>query len=285
MAADAIEQTATITDRVIAALGRHGEISDRRREIAKALIRHLHEFCREVNLQLPEFLATCDFLARAGKISDEKRQEFILLADILGVESLVDALTNKTDGEETASAVLGPFYRPGSPAYALGATTLRTHLDNCETVLCQGRVRNASGEALDGAAIEIWQDAPNGLYENQDPAQPDHNLRGTYRTGADGRYAIRCIRPVPYPIPTDETAGELIRFMGHHPMRPAHLHFRITCDGYRTLVTQVYDADSDYLDTDAVFAVKDSLISRLASRGADGDTDLLLSRDFVLADN
>lgn len=280
IATDANRQT--MTDKVIAAIGQHGEVPDRHREIATALVRHLHAFCREVDLQLPELLYACDFLVRAGRISDDKRQEFILLADILGVESLVDGLTHKCHGTETDSAVLGPFYRPGSPFCDAGASILRNSIHEAQSVLCEGRVMDAQGRPLGDAVIEIWQDAPNGLYENQDPDQPDHNLRGTYRTDADGRYVIRCIRPVPYPIPTDETAGELIRFLGHHPMRPAHLHFRIACTGYRTLVTQLYDAASAHLHDDAVFAVKDSLIAQFASAD-DADSDLRLSRDFILA--
>ncbi len=271
------------TENVLAALGKHGEIEPRQREIATALIRHLHDFCRDVDLQLPEFLAACDFLARAGKICDDKRQEFILLGDILGVESLVDAQTQKTAEGETASAVLGPFYRPGSPKYESGDSILQDDRDDCQTVLCEGKVRDRQGNAVSGALIEIWEDAPNGLYEQQDDAQPDHNLRGTYRTDDNGHYAIRCIRPVAYPIPTDETAGELIRYLGHHPMRPAHLHFRLSCDGYRTLVTQIYDAESDYLDGDAVFAVKENLIAHFEPAGPDADTDLHLAHDFVLA--
>ena len=271
------------TGSVLDALGRHGEVPPRQREIATALIRHLHAFCRETDLQMPELLAACDFLARAGQTCSETRQEFILLADILGVESLVCSQSQKAVEGETEAAVLGPFYRTGSPEYAAGGTILQQERSDCATVLFEGQVRDLAGDPISGALIEIWEDAPNGLYEHQDDAQPDHNLRGSFRTDGEGRYAIRCIRPAPYPIPTDETAGELIRYLGLHPMRPAHVHFKLSHPECRTLVTQIFDAESAHLDGDAVFGVKDSLIVTFKPAPRDAGTDLYLAHDFVLA--
>jgi catechol 1,2-dioxygenase len=271
-----------VTDTVIASLGKNGEITPRQREIMIALLRHLHNFCRDVNLQHHEFIAACQFLARAGHATDSKRQEFILLGDILGVEVLVDMLSNPVEGTESESTVLGPFYRENPPVLPKGASTVQKHFEGEETVLVEGHVRDSSGNPISGVTIDIWEDAPNGLYENHDPGQPDYNLRGRFETDANGHYALRALRPVPYPIPDNETAGELLRFMGHHPNRPGHLHFILSRDGYRTLVSQIYDADSPFLDDDAVFAVKNSLVGRFEKAPAGADTDLVMRFDFTL---
>ncbi len=272
----------TITDVVIASLGETGPVTERQREIMSALIRHLHGFCKDVKLQHHEFLAACDYLARAGQTCSDKRQEFILLGDILGVEVLVDMLTNAVDGSESESTVLGPFYRENPPVLPKGASVVQKHFDNEESVYFEGVIRDTAGNPLAGVTLDVWEDAPNGLYENHDPDQPDYNLRGRFVTDADGHYAFRALRPVPYPIPDNETAGELLRFMGHHPNRPGHMHFIISKDGYRALISQVYDGSSAWLDNDSVFAVKDSLIGEFRKAGPDLDTDLHVSFDFVL---
>ncbi|BCH21791.1 6-chlorohydroxyquinol-1,2-dioxygenase [Mesorhizobium sp. L-8-10] len=271
-----------VTDAVIGSLGRHGEISPRQREIMASLLRHLHGFCRDVKLQHHEFLQACDFLARAGKVCDDKRQEFILLGDILGVEVLVDMLSNPIDGSESESTVLGPFYRENPPVLPKGASTVQKHFDDEESVLVEGYVRDTDGKPLAGVTLDIWEDAPNGLYENHDPDQPEYNLRGRFETDEDGHFALGAVRPVPYPIPDNETAGELIRYMGHHPNRPGHLHFILAKDGYRTLVSQIFDADSPWLDEDSVFAVKNSLVARFEPGRPGDDTDLHVRFDFTL---
>lgn len=271
-----------VTDVVISSLGKHGEITARQREIMSSLVRHLHGFCKEVNLQHSEFIAACDFLARAGHVCDGKRQEFILLGDILGVEVLVDMLTNPVEGGESESTVLGPFYRENPPVLPKGGTTAQKQFEGEETVYVEGHVRDAAGRPLEGVVIDVWQDAPNGLYENHDPDQPDYNLRGRFMTDASGHYAFRTLRPVPYPIPDNETAGELLRFMGHHPHRPGHMHFILAKDGYRTLVSQIYDAESAHLDDDSVFAVKESLIGNFRKADPSLGTDLHVVFDFAL---
>lgn len=271
-----------VTDAVIESLGQHGEISPRQREIMASLLRHLHGFCRDVKLQHHEFLQACDFLARAGKVCDDKRQEFILLGDILGVEVLVDMLSNPIDGSESESTVLGPFYRENPPVLPKGASTVQKHFDDEESVLVEGYVRDTDGKPLAGVTLDIWEDAPNGLYENHDPDQPEYNLRGRFETDEDGHFALGAVRPVPYPIPDNETAGELIRYMGHHPNRPGHLHFILAKDGYRTLVSQIFDADSPWLDEDSVFAVKNSLVARFEPGRPGDDTDLHVRFDFTL---
>lgn len=271
-----------VTDVVIQSLGKHEAISARQREIMTSLIHHLHDFCREVNLTHPEFLAACDFLARAGQTCSDKRQEFILLADIVGVEVLVDMLSNPIAGSETTSTVLGPFFRDNAPILPKGASTVQKAFDTQETVFVEGYIRDVDGKPIQGAIVDVWEDAPNGLYENHDPDQPDYNLRGRFESDENGHYAFRAIRPVPYPIPGDETAGELIRYMGHHQMRPGHLHMMVTPEGYRPLISQIFDGESPYLDEDSVFAVKQELIGEFRKAPAGADTDLVLRFDFIL---
>ena len=271
-----------VTDAVTGALGQHGEITPRNREILTALIRHLHDFARDVKLQHSEFLYACDFLARAGQLSDDKRQEFILLGDILGFEVLVDMLTHPADGTASESTVLGPFYRENPPILPKGASIVQKHFDNEETIFFEGHIRDTDGNPLEGVVVDIWEDAPNGLYENHDPDQPDYNLRGRLMTDENGHYAFNAVRPVAYPIPDDHTAGELIRAMGHHPMRPSHMHFMIQKDGYRRLISQVFDSRDEYLDNDSVFAVKESLIGQYKPAPKELGVDLHIEFDFVL---
>lgn len=271
-----------ITNVVIDSLGKHGEITDRQRELATGLVKHLHAFVKDVKLQHDEFLFVCDYLARAGKLCDDNRQEFILLGDILGVEVLVDMMTNPIDGNESESTVLGPFYRENPPVLPKGASIIQKHYDNEETAYFEGCIKDENGKGVAGVTIDVWEDAPNGIYENLDPDQPEYNLRGRFETDENGHYAFVAVRPVPYPIPDDATAGELLRFMGHHPNRPGHMHFIISKEGYRPLISQIYDADSAWLEDDSVFAVKQSLIGKFKPAPAELGTDLHFEFDFVL---
>ncbi|MAQ38867.1 MULTISPECIES: dioxygenase [Thioclava] len=271
-----------VTDVVIDSLGQHATLEPRQREIMESLIKHLHGFCKDVNLTHDEFLYACDYLGRAGALCSDKRQEFILLGDILGVEVLVDMLSNPISGDETVSTVLGPFFRENAPVMPKGASTIQKNFEGQETVYVEGYIRDNKGNPIPGAIIDVWEDAPNGLYENHDPDQPEYNLRGRFESDENGHYAFVAIRPVPYPIPGDETAGELIRYMGHHCMRPGHIHMMVTREGYRPLISQIYDADSDYLDSDSVFAVKEDLIGKFEKAPDGSDTDLVLRFDFTL---
>ncbi len=271
-----------VTDVVIAALGKNGDIDTRQREIMTSLITHLHGFCKDVKLQHGEFMAACDYLTRAGQTCDDKRQEFILLGDILGVEVLVDMLTNPVDSGESESTVLGPFYRENPPVLPKGASVVQKHFDNEETAHFEGYVRDTNGAPLEGVIMDVWEDAPNGLYENHDPDQPDYNLRGRFVTDENGHYAFRAVRPVPYPIPDNETAGELLRYMGHHPNRPGHMHFILSKEGYRTLISQIYDSSSEWLENDSVFAVKESLVGEFKKAPKEMHDDLHVEFDFVL---
>ncbi|MCB5410922.1 dioxygenase [Pseudogemmobacter faecipullorum] len=273
----------TVTDVVIAALGKNGPITDRNRVILTALIRHIHDFAREVKLQHDEFLFACDFLARAGQLTDDKRQEFILLSDIIGLEVLVDMLSHGAEEGASESTVLGPFYRENPPVLPKGATISQMHFDNEETIYFEGHVRDTNGNPIEGVLVDVWEDAPNGLYENHDPNQPDYNLRGRLTTDANGHYAFRAVLPVAYPIPDDHTAGELIRAMGHHPMRPSHMHFMLQKDGYKRLISQVFDSRDKYLENDSVFAVKESLIGTYTKAAPELEVDLQIAFDFTLS--
>ncbi|MFS8115354.1 dioxygenase [Rhizobium jaguaris] len=229
-----------ISDVVISALAE--EISPRRREILTSLIHHAHNFCKEVKITHAEWLEACEFLRRAGDISDDNRNEFILISDILGIEVLVDMIDHPVTDGESRSTVLGPFYRENPPVLPNGASIIQKDFPEQETVLVQGRILGTDGAPLAGAVIDVWEDAPNGLYEQQDPDQPDYNLRGRFHTDVNGHYSFVGIRPVPYPIPYDGAAGELLNYMGHHPWRPGHIHFMISKDGYRPLISQIFDS-------------------------------------------
>ena len=276
------------TDTVINAMGPN--TSPRVREVMTALIRHMHDFAREVKLTTPEYLAACDFVVRIGQISDEKRNEGILASDVFGLESLVDFLdqaassaevTPSATSEPTVSAILGPFWREHSPILPNGASIVQGGPQG-ESVLVQGRVLSIDGKPVKDAMVAVWEDAPNGLYEQQDPNQPEYNLRGQFRTDAEGRYAFRGWRPVPYPIPFDGPAGDLLQMMDRHPNRPGHFHFRVRAPGHQELVTQVFDRESKYVDSDSVFAVKESLIIDFKPAPEGTDTQYVVDYDIHL---
>jgi len=247
----------TLTEAAIATIA--DDADPRVREIMTALIRHLHGFAREVNLTQPEWLAAIEFLYRTGRKTTRKRNEFILLSDTLGLSSLVDMLGSREGAAlgATETSVLGPFYIPGAPMLEVGGDLIRGNAG--EPGIVHGRVHGPGGAAIEGALIEVWQNAANGLYSNEDPDQDVHNLRCRMASGADGAYRFTTIRPVPYTVPQDGPAGVMLAAMGRHPWRPAHIHFRISAPGYRDLVTELYPDDDEYIDEDAVFGVRQSL--------------------------
>jgi catechol 1,2-dioxygenase len=269
-----------ITELVTKAMS--ADIPPRNRRIMTSLIRHMHDFCRETELTFEEWLAACEFMRRAGDISDEKRNEFILISDILGVEVLVDMLDHRITDGESESTVIGPFFRDNAPVLPKGASIIKKHFDNAQTVTVSGRVTDTEGKPIEGVSIDVWEEAPNGLYDLQDPEQPAYNLRGRFKSDANGEYAFVALRPEPYPIPYDGAGGELLKYMGHHPWRPAHIHFMLVKDGFQSLISQVFDADTKYLDNDSVFAVKESLIGKLTPAPKGIATDLVMTYDFKL---
>ncbi|MGY2340143.1 dioxygenase family protein [Pseudomonas sp. SDO5532_S415] len=229
----------------------------RYRQIMQSLVRHLHGFVSEVELTEQEWFEGIRFLTETGQKCDGRvRQEFILLSDTLGVSMLVDAINHRHSANATDTTVFGPFYIEGMPEREFGEKMAFTP---GEAALVRGRVVDTRGNPLAGAVLDVWQTAENGMYSGQDTAQPFGNLRGRYRTNADGYFAIRTIVPVCYPIPTDGPVGRMLDAANRHPWRPAHLHFMIDVPGYRKLVTHLFNHDDPYLESDAVFGVKQSL--------------------------
>ncbi len=249
-------------------------------QVMSALVRHLHAFAKEVRLTDQEWLAGIRFLTATGHITDDVRQEFILLSDTLGLSSLVD-LINHSDVESLATepTILGPFYVPASPHRDYGASMVE-YDDGGQPAILHGTVRDEDGQPIPGASLDVWQNAATGFYAVQQPdVQPPTNLRGVYRTDDRGRYKITTVRPVPYPIPADGPVGKLLTDTGRHPWRAAHIHAKVSAPGYEPLTTHLFDRDSDYLDSDAVFGVKDSLIRDFV---ASEDGVLRCESDFVL---
>lgn len=231
----------------------------RLREIMTALVRHLHDFARDVSLTQEEWAAAIGFLTATGQMCDGKRQEFILLSDTLGLSMLVDALNSKRSGRQTPSTVLGPFYVEGAPLLPMGSD-IGAKTQGGEPTIVTGRVLDDAGQPIAGATLDVWQTAPNGLYDVQDAQQPEFNLRGRFMTSADGAFHFRTVKPVSYPVPTDGPVGRMLLALGRHPYRPAHLHFIVFAPGFETLTTHIFVRGDRYLDSDAVFGVKDALI-------------------------
>jgi protocatechuate 3,4-dioxygenase beta subunit len=246
-----------ITASVIASFENCGE--ERLTQLMTALVRHLHAFADEVGLTPGEWTAAIAALTATGHITDERRQEFILWSDTLGVSMVVDALDHDFPEGATESTVLGPFYVPGSPERAYGASIVEDATAGVP-VWVHGRVRALDGTPIAAAEVDVWQNDENMLYAVQSPEMSENHLRGRFRTGEDGRYAFVGVRPVPYPIPDDGPVGSMLGAAGRHPWRPAHIHMIVRAPGYRTLTTHIFDAASEYLDGDAVFAVKPSLL-------------------------
>jgi catechol 1,2-dioxygenase len=243
---------------------------ERLRTLMQALVRHLHAFVREVAPTDAEWRAAVDRLTATGRITDEQRNEFVLWSDALGISMLVDALAHPLPTGATESTVLGPFWAEGSPLREYGEPIFDSAAG--EPAWVHGHVRDLDGRPIGEAELDVWQNDATLLYGVQDPEAPEAHLRSRFRTRADGSYAFLGVRPVPYPIPDDGPVGAMLAATGRHPWRPAHLHMIVTAPGFETLTTHFFDAESAYLDSDAVFAVKPSLLRRFVRRQA-GDPD------------
>ena len=229
------------------------------RQVMESAIRHLHAFVKEVEPTVEEWGRAIRFLTATGQMCDDRRQEWILASDVLGVSMLVETLNHRSEGGSTEATVLGPFHVEGAPELELGSNICRD--GKGAPCLVSGRVTDIGGKPLEGASLDIWQTDAEGLYDVQRPdLQPEMNLRGRFLTGADGRYAFRTVRPVSYPVPTDGPVGDILRRMGRHAWRPAHIHFIVSKPGYRRLVTHIFAHDDPYIDSDAVFGVKEELL-------------------------
>lgn len=230
----------------------------RLKAVMESFITHLHAFLREVEPTQDEWMQGIQFLTRTGWMCDDKRQEFILLSDITGTTMLVDAINHRSPGGATESTIFGPFYREGAPELPLGAAISQD--GRGEPAVISGRVLSTDGTPIPNALLDVWETDENGLYEQQDPEQPDMNLRGKFRSDSEGRYLFVGIKPVSYPIPDDGPVGQLLRAVGRHPYRPAHIHLLVSAKGYNPVTTHLFVQGDPYLDSDAVFGTKDSLV-------------------------
>ena len=236
--------------------------NERLKAAINVIIRKLHEAVKEIEPTQEEWLQAILFLTRTGHMSDEWRQEFILLSDVLGVSMLVDAINNRKPSGASESTVLGPFHVAGAPELPMGANICLDQKG--EDMLIRGHVRDVDGKPIEGATLDVWQANEEGFYDVQQKGiQPEFNLRGLFRTGPDGSYWFRAVKPKYYPIPHDGPVGQLLDDLGRHPNRPAHLHFILKADGFQPLITHIFDPDDPYINSDAVFGVKKSLLAEL----------------------
>ncbi|WP_370935470.1 dioxygenase [Amycolatopsis sp. cg13] len=236
----------------------------RLKEILSAVTRHLHALVRELRPTMTEWEQAVEFLTDVGQTCDATRQEFVLLSDVLGVSMLVETLNDSDGGTE--ATVLGPFHLTDSPERELGDSI--DLLGSGTPCVITGTVRAVDGTPLPNASVDIWQCTEDGFYDVQQPdVQPPGNGRGRFRTDENGKFWFRTVVPSHYPIPTDGPVGRLLNTTGRHPYRPAHVHVIAEAAGHESLTTHMFVADSPYLDSDAVFAVKRSLITEFADRG------------------
>ncbi|WLP88542.1 dioxygenase [Gordonia sp. NB41Y] len=252
----------------------------RLKEVLQSLTRHLHAFVAEVDLTFEEWETAIDFLTRTGHTWDDVRQEFILLSDVLGVSMLVETLNDIETPDATESTVLGPFHMVESPKRELGENVSPSSVG--QTCVVHGTVRAEDGTPVPGALVDVWQADADGFYDVQQPdLQPLGNGRGLFTTDDQGRFAFESIVPAHYPIPTDGPVGELLAATGRHAYRPAHIHFIVTAPGFRELTTHIFVDGSEYIDSDAVFAVKESLIRSFVPRPAGTDNPCGVTGEFV----
>jgi hydroxyquinol 1,2-dioxygenase len=266
-----------------------GAQSERFRQIMESAVRHLHGFIRDAKLTELEFQQTCAVIARLGQATNESHNEVVLAAGSLGISALVCLLNNgERGGTETTANLLGPFWRPDSPFTENGGSIVRSATPG-DPLIVTARVLDSQGQEVRDAEVDVWHSSNLGYYENQDPEQADMNLRGTFKTNAEGRIWFRSIKPLGYPIPVNGPVGELLRIQGRHNMRPAHVHFLIRKQGFKTQFSQVYASDDPHLDSDVQFAVTQKLVGNFVRHAEThpNEKDLAipwysLDYDFVL---
>ena len=256
--------------------------SPRLREIMQSLVKHLHGFVREVDLKEDEWLTAVNWLAKTGQLSSEKRNEFILTSDVLGISMLVDAINHRFPTGATSSTVMGPFHIEGSPELPMGAD-LAEGLPGTPCYVV-GTIRDLDGKAISGAKLDVWQADTDGMYESQ-LGKEGPFLRAIFRTGPDGKYLIHTIAPPGYSIPMDGTVGDLMRATDISHFRPAHIHFYISAPGYQPLITHLFKKDARYIDSDVVFGVKEDLIAEFKQQPAGKTpTGEVSSKPFCVVD-
>jgi hydroxyquinol 1,2-dioxygenase len=261
----------SLTQAVIARLA---DCDDPRfKRVMTSLITHVHGFVREVELSEAEWFTAIQFLTEVGRTCTDRRQEFILLSDTLGVSVLVISINHRADQGSAESTVQGPFYWEGAPDMPLGSNLAEGV--SGEPAFYSGRVLSEDGRPLANALLDIWSGDGEGNYDMQLPGQAEMKARGKIRTDGDGRYWFRSIKPTFYPVPTDGPVGLMLRKMGRHPFRPGHIHMIVSAPGHLPVTTHLFVAGSEYLDSDAVFGMKESLVARFdrhpAGDGPNGD--------------
>ena len=233
--------------------------SPRAKALLQAAVKYLHAFAIETNLTTNELIRLAEILTAAGQISDSSRHEFLLMSDVMGLTMVVDYNTNQKPEGAFESSVLGPFYRADAPWIELGGDISRQK-DAGEPTFVSGRIRSTNGTPIQGAVLDIWQVPANGMYENTDPTQVEFNCRGRLRAADDGSYRFWTVKPVPYPIPKDGPAGLILDAAERHNLRAAHIHMIVDAPGYQNVISELFVRGDPYIDSDAVFGVKDSLI-------------------------
>lgn len=236
------------------------------KQVMTSLITHLHDFVREVKLTEAEWIGAIQFLTATGKTVTDKRQEYILLSDTLGVSILVITLNHPASGGTTDSTVLGPYYWEGAPEMPAGAN-LAVGVKG-EPTYYSGRVLSSAGKPIRNAVLDIWSGDGEGTYDMQMEGEVGMKARGRIRTDAEGRYSFWSIKPEYYPVPSDGPVGVMLRKMGRHPMRPGHIHMIVSAEGHHAITTHLFAAGSEYIDSDAVFGVKESLVTAFAKHPA-----------------
>jgi hydroxyquinol 1,2-dioxygenase len=253
-----IQNQSDVTTAVLSELQRAKD--PRFKEIMSALVRHLHDFAREVRLTEEEFQAAVGYIVALGKHTNETHNEAVLMAGSLGFSTLICLLNNGDEGQtETSQNLLGPFWRMHSPATPNGGSIVRSPTPG-PALFVNAWFKDRNSNPVAGAEVDVWQSSPEGYYENQDPIQADMNLRGKFTTDEDGHLGFRSVKPAGYPIPVDGPVGDLLRAQGRHNMRPAHLHVLAVKDGFKTLISQVYVPDDPNIETDVQFGVTRHLI-------------------------
>lgn len=256
-----------VTAAVLAELSRAE--NPRFNRIMKAAVEHLHGFVRDAGLTEAEFHQGCALIAKLGQLTTASHNEVVLIAGSLGISSLVCLLNNGDQGQtDTTANLMGPFWRMDSPRTENGGSIVRTPTPGAP-IFVDAWVRDSQGRPVEGAEVDVWHTSADGLYENQDPEQGDMNLRGKFTTDVKGHIAFRSVKPAGYPIPLSGPVGALLRAQGRHNMRPAHIHFMIYKDGFKTQFSQVYSSDDPNLETDVQFGVTQALVGQYVLHGTE----------------